>query len=98
MSEDNREMMMYLRDFMVSLIDISTNKDFVSFFERKMHLVLKVIVEMLECQEIRDKIKDLELALSYLWKIICAICQQNLILIMEPLIRQEVPLKGEHAA
>ena len=74
MSEENREMMTYLRDFLISLIDISIDRDFVSFFERKMHLVLKVIVEMLECEEIKEKIKDLELALSYLWKIICAIC------------------------
>ena len=68
-------MLAYLRDFLISLIDIAKNPEFAPVFNLKMALALKVLLEVLETDEIQQKVKDYEMALSYIWKILLNICQ-----------------------
>ena len=45
-------MLAYLRDFLISLIDIAKNPEFAPVFNLKMALALKVLLEVLETEEI----------------------------------------------
>ena len=77
--------MEYFRDFLISLIDITLEADFLPIFNLKMSLALKVLFEVIEHEELQEKITqvlgaDYEEALSFIWKILLSICQQNLIL------------------
>ena len=77
----------YFRDFLTSMIDINLEPDFLPIFNMKMKLALKVLLEVMEHDQLQEKIlsnrgstNDYEQALSYIWKIFLTICQQNLIL------------------
>ena len=80
-------MLEYFRDFLVSMIDITLEPDFLPIFNIKMNLALKVLLEVIEYEEIMLKMNtvinnksDYEQAISYIWKILLSVCQQNLIL------------------
>ena len=87
LGEEARSVLEYFRDFLVSMIDITLEPDFLPIFNMKMNLALKVLLEVIEYEEIQLKMKsvmtnrsDFEQAISYIWKILLSVCQQNLIL------------------
>lgn len=74
MSEETIEVLKYLRDFIISLIDIAIHPEFITIFNVKMRLVLMILLEVLDTDEIQEKVKGLDTALSYIWKILLSIC------------------------
>ena len=85
LDEETKGVLEYFRDLLISLIDISLEPEFLPIFNLKMSLALKVLMEVIETEVLQEKItqvleKDYEEALSYIWKILLSICQQNLIL------------------
>ena len=87
LGEEARGVLEYFRDFLVSMIDITLEPDFLPIFNMKMNLALKVLLEVIEYEEIMLKMNtvinnksDYEQAISYIWKILLSVCQQNLIL------------------
>ena len=74
MSEETIEVLKYLRDFIISLIDIAIHPEFTTIFNVKMRLVLMILLEVLDTDEIQEKVKGLDTALSYIWKILLSIC------------------------
>ena len=51
MTEDTLDILRYLRDFIISLIDIAMNPDFITLFNMKTSLVLSILLEVLEIDE-----------------------------------------------
>ena len=79
MSEETTDILKYFRDFIISLIDIAMHPEFIQLFNMKTSLVISILLEVLDIEEIPKKVKDLDVALSMIWKILLGICQQNLI-------------------
>ena len=74
MSEETTDILKYFRDFIISLIDIAMHPEFIQLFNMKTSLVISILLEVLEIDEIREKVKELELALTMIWKILLGIC------------------------
>lgn len=54
MSEDVKQMQTYLRDYLISMIDIALDKDLIDFFEINMKITLQMIFEVIDIREIRE--------------------------------------------
>ena len=54
--EENKAVLEYFRDFLVSMIDITLDPDFLPIFNLKMSLALKVLLELIECEALSETI------------------------------------------
>ena len=96
LSHENYELLDYLRESMLTLIDLTNDIQFECLFNRKMAWGLKILLEVIDCKEIADSLEKREksnAAYAEIWKIILNLCQSNLKQVAEINIGKEIEAK-----
>ena len=68
--ESSLMLLSYTRDYLINMIDIAVDKRFAKVFNRQMVVCLRVLVELLETEDIMSKLTELDVTLGFVWKIL----------------------------
>mmetsp|Transcript_30447 Transcript_30447/g.40493 ORF Transcript_30447/g.40493 Transcript_30447/m.40493 type:complete len:169 (-) Transcript_30447:426-932(-) len=72
-----RMLLEYCRNLLRNMIDVTFLESNAKRFNSCMKLVLTALIDVVSSTEIGKFVKDFEIALSYVWKILTSICEQQ---------------------